>query len=149
MGKVKEFEAPFALPIRLDTSDGKDYNVLVDKECELILIAEAADRAELDYIVHCVNFVGQMMDQPFSEPVTDEKGLMIIDNKLMIGSSEIPIDMITEPGERYYLPDVRQMVVYTGKAHGVNGNVHVCQLGSGDTYWVDRRRLRRVINLRR
>ena len=67
---------------------------------------------------------------------------------LMIGGGEIPLCMIRVGGTKYYLPDTEQMLFYTGKPHGENGNVHVCALGTGQTFYVAHTRLRNVISLK-
>jgi acyl carrier protein len=56
-------------------------------------------------------------------------------------SSPIDIRDINEPGKKYSLLDTDQTVIWTGKPHDT-GNVHVCALGTGDTFWVDPGRLR-------
>jgi hypothetical protein len=66
----------------------------------------------------------------------------------MIGSVHPTLNMISDPGRKYYLLDAEQFVVWTGKPHGPNGNVNVCSLGDGHVFDVDYRRMRQVIQIR-
>lgn len=66
----------------------------------------------------------------------------------IVGGAPVELDLITEPGRKYYLPDTEQFVVWTGREHGPNGNVNVCSLGDGQTFDVDHRRLRNVVQIR-
>ena len=63
--------------------------------------------------------------------------------EIFIGSSEIPPSLITEAGVKYYVPDSFQTVVYTGRPH-IKDTVHVCSLGDGQIFYIDRKRLRRM-----
>lgn len=65
----------------------------------------------------------------------------------IVGGAPVELAMIFEPGRKYFLPDTEKFVVWTGKPHEVNNNVHVCELGSGQTYWVSNDRLRNLIEL--
>lgn len=83
-----------------------------------------------------------------SSSADEETSRVQMVGNLMIGGGEIPLCMIREGGTKYYLPDTGQMVFYTGKPHGENGNVHVCALGTGQTFYVAHSRLRNVIPLK-
>jgi hypothetical protein len=65
----------------------------------------------------------------------------------IVGGAPVELAMINTPGRMYYLPDTEKFVVWTGKPHEVNNNVHVCELGSGNTYWACNSRIRHLFEL--